>query len=140
MICDKETDKSKHISPDCFEGPADPPMVLNNLHGLRYCGKRALYSMKDAQRPIRVDEQEQSEGGRPYTCPEGTVACNEEWLSSASSVDFVICRLESEDPEDVCPITSLAFKVDEDDPAFDSWEFNALDTATSGDEEDGKFA
>ena len=76
--------------------------------------------MKDATRPIRVDEQQKPEGDdRLYACPQGTVACNEEWLNAASMVDYVICRPESEDPEDVCPITSLAFQVDKDDPSFD---------------------
>ena len=52
--------------------------------------------------------------------------------------DYVICRPESDNPEDLCPITSLAFSVDKNDPSFDQWEFISAfdDSAESEDKKD----
>ena len=118
MVCQRGDD-APHNSPDCLDATADAPMVLNRFNGVRYCGKRGIESIKTMQRPVK-------DGTGQYNCPRGTVACNEEWLASTATLEYVVCRKEYDLAEDVCPITSLAFEVSEEQAT--DWEFVPLES------------
>ena len=118
MVCQRGDD-APHNSPDCLDATADAPLVLNRFDGVRYCGKRGIESIKTMQRPVK------GENGQ-YSCPAGSVACNEEWLESMATLEYVVCRKEYDLAEYVCPITSLAFKVSEEQAQ--DWEFVPLES------------
>ena len=44
-------------------------------------------------------------------CNSGFKACNEDWLQSADSAEFVTCIEESKDATAECPITSMSFSL-----------------------------
>ena len=79
-------------------------MVMNVVKGLRYCGKKGGYSLREMVRPVKKE----STGG--YECPAGYKPCNENFLKVADGEEYVVCIGTMEDPQLFCPITSLAFE------------------------------
>ena len=80
-----------------------PPLIMNVVKGLRYCGKKGSYSLREMARPLK-----ESTGG--YACPAGYQPCNENFLKVSGGEDYVVCIGAMEDPQLSCPITSLAFE------------------------------
>lgn len=52
------------------------------------------------------------------SCPNGFLPCNEEFFASGNS-EYVVCYNErSDDKDSVCPITSFAFEVAEEEKSL----------------------
>ena len=99
----------------CEQSGALHPVIQNRFNSIQYCGKRSKYPLKDYVRPIKAAD------GGGFKCPDGYQACNEEFFEKDGGADFVVCWHESEYWAEVCPITSLAFAVD--DSLLDQYEF-----------------
>ena len=70
-------------SENCFEVSAIPPVVMNVVNGLRYCGKRGGYSLNKMIRPVKT--------GSSYKCPNGFRPCNEFFFDVQGGQDYVVC-------------------------------------------------
>ena len=72
---------------------------------MKVCGKRSLDgALRNAERPVKTNSGN--------FCTEGFKACNEEFLTSATLVEYAICIPDSADRDLSCPITAFAFSLD----------------------------
>ena len=108
-MCDRGKNRP-HNSEDCHDVAASSPIVMNRLNQFRICGKRGGKSFFEMVRPIKV-QQEEGGSERPYECPEGYRACNDEWLDDfpTDGQDYVVCIENGASFEENCPITSFIF-------------------------------
>lgn len=80
-VCEEESN-------DCKELVAIPPMVLNVLNGVRFCGKLSELTFSETVRPYKVAGE--------WVCPRRYLPCNEEFFEVEGGEDYVVCYPEFE--------------------------------------------
>lgn len=63
-------------------------------------------------RPVKDDN---ADSGSDYKCPENFKACNQDFFFKKDGHDYVVCIANDLKMEENCPITSIAFEIDEAD-------------------------
>ena len=102
-------DEQCQDNPEGFDVGALAPIFQNRFRGLKYCGKKTESSYLDLQRPVLTQLSQPNE--YRYECPEGFVACNEEFFSQTGGEEYVVCRKQDDSTDADCPITSVQLSV-----------------------------
>ena len=102
----------------CASRPGIAPIIQNRFRGLRYCGRRSNYSLKETFRPVKQDDGS-------FACPDGLEPCSKAYLDVPGGEEFAVCFSDAilgMERASVCPITSVAFSYKDIEGDKDNFE------------------